>query len=163
MAAKFFFRESPIGQLIYLSSGRKLLNYKEDRAAPQKPESRRSGSQETLVEDSRDGQQAKKRTKSSAEKSGKDVEKNKKNNGNDESKDPFLVGWDGDDDAENPQNWPMSYKVFVTVLMAWLTVSVYIGASIVEGGTRYFAAEYGLGTTPAGLLVTLFVYGYGGS
>lgn len=35
-----------------------------------------------------------------------------------------LVGWNGPDDPENPQNWSKGYKWFVTILCSILTLNV---------------------------------------
>lgn len=40
------------------------------------------------------------------------------------SKDPNLVEWDGPNDLENPQNFSMSKKWRITVLMGMLTFMV---------------------------------------
>ena len=40
------------------------------------------------------------------------------------SPDPDLVGWDGPDDPENPQNWSTRRKWAVTVLSVLMTVNV---------------------------------------
>lgn len=48
-------------------------------------------------------------------------------------KDPNLVGWDGPDDPENPQNWSKTYKCFVTGICAIITFNVYAPVSIVNG------------------------------
>jgi DHA1 family multidrug resistance protein-like MFS transporter len=42
------------------------------------------------------------------------------------AKDANLVVWDGDNDAENPQNWSRSYKWFVTMVCSLMTVNVYV-------------------------------------
>lgn len=40
------------------------------------------------------------------------------------SPDPNLVHWDGPDDPENPQNWPLRKKWGITILCVLLTVNV---------------------------------------
>lgn len=45
-------------------------------------------------------------------------------------RDQNLVGWDGPDDPENPQNWSKTYKCFVTGICAIITFNVYVPVSI---------------------------------
>lgn len=46
-----------------------------------------------------------------------------------QEKDHNLVGWDGPDDPENPQNWSKTYKCFVTGICAIITFNVYVPLS----------------------------------
>lgn len=39
--------------------------------------------------------------------------------------DANLVGWDGPDDPENPQNWSVRYKSMVTVICILMALNVY--------------------------------------
>jgi DHA1 family multidrug resistance protein-like MFS transporter len=41
-------------------------------------------------------------------------------------KDPNLVDWDGPGDQENPQNWSLKYKWFITFLCILMTVNVCV-------------------------------------
>ena len=41
-------------------------------------------------------------------------------------KDPNLVDWDGPGDQENPQNWSLKYKWFITFLCIVMTVNVCV-------------------------------------
>jgi len=47
----------------------------------------------------------------------------------DATTDKNLVGWDGPDDPENPQNWSVRYKWFVTGICILMTVNVYASIS----------------------------------
>ena len=51
---------------------------------------------------------------------------NNNNNDNDVDGDKIVVTWDGDDDPENPQNWPTFQKAFFIFQISFLTTSVYI-------------------------------------
>jgi len=41
-------------------------------------------------------------------------------------KDPNMVDWDGPGDQENPQNWSLKYKWFITFLSILMTVNVCV-------------------------------------
>jgi DHA1 family multidrug resistance protein-like MFS transporter len=43
---------------------------------------------------------------------------------------PEVIGWEGMDDSENPQNWSISKKVLVSLLICLLTFAIYIGSAI---------------------------------
>ncbi|KDQ57708.1 hypothetical protein JAAARDRAFT_130834 [Jaapia argillacea MUCL 33604] len=75
--------------------------------------------------------------------------------------DPNLVDWYGPDDAENPRNWGIFKKAFVTSQLCLLTFSIYIGSSIYTAGIPSIVREFGVSDTAAILGLTLFVVGYG--
>lgn len=78
-----------------------------------------------------------------------------------DNSDPYLVDWNGESDPDNPQNWRMPRKAFVTALLCLLTVSVYMGSAIYTPGVELFASWFGIGVVPATLGLSLFVFGYG--
>ena len=41
-------------------------------------------------------------------------------------RDPNLVEWDGPGDPENPQNWSVRYKWFMTIVIIVMTVNVCV-------------------------------------
>lgn len=73
----------------------------------------------------------------------------------------IVVTWDGEDDPENPQNWPFYQKAFFTFEIAFLTVSIYIGSAIYTPGVEQIMEKFQVGLTVATLPLTLFVFGYG--
>lgn len=75
--------------------------------------------------------------------------------------DKAVVSWYGDNDPENPQNWSMFKKCFVTFEICLLTTSIYIGSSIYSAGTESVVATFGVSQVAATLGLTLFVAGYG--
>jgi DHA1 family multidrug resistance protein-like MFS transporter len=76
-------------------------------------------------------------------------------------KDIHLVSWYGENDPENPQNWSLFKKCFVTGLICLLTTSVYIGSSIYTPGIMNIMEIFGVSKVAATLGLTLFVAGYG--
>ena len=54
----------------------------------------------------------------------------------------------------------MTKKVFVTFLVCFLTVSIYIGSAIYTGGEEGVMARYHVSQTVATLGLTLSVLGY---
>ncbi|KAG7666332.1 MDR1 [[Candida] subhashii] len=74
--------------------------------------------------------------------------------------DNILTTWDGDDDPENPQNWPVYQKALLIFQISFLTTSVYIGSSIYTPGIDQIMEEFHIGPTVATLPLTLFVLGY---
>ncbi|KAK6197540.1 multidrug resistance [Scheffersomyces amazonensis] len=73
----------------------------------------------------------------------------------------IVVTWDGDDDPENPVNWPFYQKAFFTFEIAFLTTAVYMGSAIYTPGVNQIMAEFNVGQTVATLPLSLFVIGYG--
>lgn len=76
-------------------------------------------------------------------------------------KDLEVISWYGDNDPENPQNWSLFKKCFVTFEICLLTTSIYIGSSIYSAGTQSVMATFGVSQVAATLGLTLFVAGYG--
>lgn len=103
---------------------------------------------------------------SSQQQRGSNADQNEKNSESapdslEDDSDPYLVDWNGPDDPDNPQNWSMPRKAFVTGLLCLLTFSVYMGSAIYTPGLELFATYFNIGLVPATLGLTLFVLGYG--
>ncbi|GKT56050.1 multidrug resistance protein [Colletotrichum tofieldiae] len=64
-------------------------------------------------------------------------------------------------DPENPQNWSLGKKVFVTFQICLLTAGVYIGSAIYTAGLTDVMQVFGVSQVSALLGLTLFVAGYG--
>lgn len=75
-------------------------------------------------------------------------------------KDGHLVSWWGKNDSENPMNWSLFKRCFVTFEICLLTTSVYIGSSIYSAGTQSVMATFGVSQVAATLGLCLFVAGY---
>ncbi|KAH8434334.1 MFS transporter [Aspergillus melleus] len=76
-------------------------------------------------------------------------------------KDVNVIDWWDEDDPENPQNWALSKKVFVTFQICLLTFSVYIGSAIYTPGIPTLMEEFQIAQVPATIGLTIFVAGYG--
>lgn len=94
-------------------------------------------------------------------------------------RDAHVVGWYGPNDpdmytrsllrrsaeltsdAQNPQNWTLSKKVFATFQICLLTTSVYIGSAIYSAGEMDVVSIFGVSQVAATLGLCLFVAGYG--
>ncbi|KAK6454750.1 multidrug resistance protein 6 benomyl/methotrexate resistance protein [Scheffersomyces xylosifermentans] len=72
-----------------------------------------------------------------------------------------IVHWDGDDDPENPLNWPIYQKAFFILEIVFLTVSVYMGSAMYTPGIPQIMEEFHIGQVAATLPLSLFVIGYG--
>lgn len=58
-------------------------------------------------------------------------------------------------------NWSPVKKCFVTFCIALITISVYMGSSIVTPGIMGIVEEFGKSQIVATLVLSLFVLGYG--
>ncbi|RCK64630.1 Multidrug resistance protein 1 [Candida viswanathii] len=145
-----FLRDSFVGRMIYHLSGHKYFAHKEEYADYVVPE-------KYLPE-------TKKPTSSSEE-------HDKETNLEDPSRtsnstavdydDKILVTWDGDDDEENPLNWPFYQKAFFIFQISFLTTSVYMGSAVYTPGIEELERDMNIGRVVATLPLTLFVIGYG--
>jgi DHA1 family multidrug resistance protein-like MFS transporter len=72
-----------------------------------------------------------------------------------------LVDWSGPDDPSNPQNWPMSHKVLMTVVICVYTFAVYVGSSIYTSSQSEVMRIFGVSHVEGSLGIALYVLGYG--
>ncbi|KAF2857007.1 multidrug resistance protein-like protein [Plenodomus tracheiphilus IPT5] len=72
-----------------------------------------------------------------------------------------LVDWSGPNDPSNPQNWPMSHKVLMTVLLCAYTFAVYVGSSIYSSSQDEVVQLFGVTHVEGSLGMALYVLGYG--
>lgn len=94
-----------------------------------------------------------------------------------EGADPRIVGWDGPDDPDNPQNWSVSYKWLLTGVCSLLTVNVYVplpvllrkslilsrrtfASSAPSSGSLAIAAEFHNSREISYLITSVFLFGY---
>lgn len=78
-----------------------------------------------------------------------------------QGKDVNVIDWWDENDPENPQNWALWKKIFVTFEICLLTFSVYIGSAIFTPGIPTVMEEFQIAQVPATLGLTIFVAGYG--
>lgn len=75
--------------------------------------------------------------------------------------DAVMVSWEGEDDPENPYNWPIYQKAFFVFEIAFLTTSVYMALAIYTPAINELMEQFEIGQVVATLPLTLFVVGYG--
>ncbi|KAH7054530.1 putative caffeine resistance protein 5 [Macrophomina phaseolina] len=76
-------------------------------------------------------------------------------------RDMLMVTWYGPDDPDNPQNWSLGKKFFVTFEICLLTFSIYIGSAIYSAGLLDVEQDFGVSQVAATLGLSMFVAGYG--
>ncbi|KAF1947335.1 benomyl/methotrexate resistance protein [Clathrospora elynae] len=72
-----------------------------------------------------------------------------------------LVDWRGPNDPRNPQNWPQSHKILMTVVICVYTFAVYVGSSIYSSSQQAVMDKFGVSHVEASLGMALYVLGYG--
>ncbi|WWC88771.1 uncharacterized protein L201_003684 [Kwoniella dendrophila CBS 6074] len=75
--------------------------------------------------------------------------------------DLHLVTWYSAKDNENPRNWTMKKKCYVTFLIMILTVTVYIGSAIYSPAAGDASEYFGISSIVSSLGISMFVAGYG--
>ncbi|KAH9924166.1 MFS general substrate transporter [Fomitopsis serialis] len=90
-----------------------------------------------------------------------EVQQNEADEVKDEKLQATLVDWYGPDDPENPMNWSLAKRCFVTFDICFITFSIYIGSAIYSPGTELISMQFGVSPVAATLGLTLFVLGYG--
>ena len=69
-----------------------------------------------------------------------------------------VVGWEGPNDPQNPQNWKKSKKYIVTIFYASLTFCITFASSILSSATEVIAKEYGVSTEVMAMGTSIFVF-----
>ena len=72
------------------------------------------------------------------------------------SEDPNLVKWDADD-PENPRNWSVTYKCWITFQLGMLALAASLGSSITSPAGDAIAAYLGVSSEVSVLSVSLYV------
>lgn len=72
-------------------------------------------------------------------------------------KDEILVGWDGENDPENPQNWTTTFKSWVTLQLGLLAFAGSLSSSIIAPANRTIAGYVGVSENVVVLNVSLFM------
>lgn len=71
-----------------------------------------------------------------------------------------IVDFDGDADRLNPQNWPMSKKVYTTALWALTTCWITFASAIYSAGTREISQEFDVSYEVATAGTSLLIFGF---
>lgn len=72
-----------------------------------------------------------------------------------------YVDWEGNDDPENPQNWPTWQKVALCFEIGLLTTVVYMGSAVYTPGIDQLMSDLNANHTGAIAGMSVFVFGYG--
>lgn len=147
-----FVRESFFGRLLYHATQHKLFGYAEEKPGYVIPEKYLPGNSVEST-DSLDKLKEEPRASLSSNES---LEKSLK-----KEDDLIIVGWDGDDDPENPYNWPFFYKILFIFEIGILTAFVYMASAIYTPGVDEIMEKMNINQTLATLPLTMFVFGYG--
>ncbi|KAJ6143843.1 hypothetical protein N7471_003296 [Penicillium samsonianum] len=71
-----------------------------------------------------------------------------------------MVGFDGDMDGLNPQNWPMGKKVYTTALWALTTCWITFASAIYSAGTAQISQEFHVSYDVANAGTSLLIFGF---
>jgi hypothetical protein len=74
-----------------------------------------------------------------------------------DEKDEIVVGWDDDNDRENPQNWSTSFKIWVTVQLSLLAFAASLASSIISPASKTIAEYVGVSQNVVVLNVSLYM------
>ncbi|WWC85578.1 uncharacterized protein L201_000442 [Kwoniella dendrophila CBS 6074] len=80
--------------------------------------------------------------------------------GNKSEKDDNIVSWNGDDDPDNPQNWPKNKKIAMTLLYGATTMCATFASSIFSAASPFIAKQYGISQVVSILGLSLFLLGF---
>ncbi|KAF4771830.1 hypothetical protein N7455_008052 [Penicillium solitum] len=72
----------------------------------------------------------------------------------------WIVEWDGPNDLENPHNWSLKYKLFVSFVLIMLPLVVNIGSSVMSGTAPSLEKEFHVSSELAVLTTTMFLIGF---
>ncbi|EXJ61179.1 uncharacterized protein A1O5_11971 [Cladophialophora psammophila CBS 110553] len=139
-----FLRDTPLGQLIRLVSGGRLLKYTEDGNGLEMLRNRRL--------------QHADRTTQAPVNAEADPEVLAKKGTN--ADDLVLVDWYSPTDPENPRNFSTAKKLWTSFIIFIYTFVVYCTSSITTPSYAYIAPQHGLNETSVSLILALYVLGY---
>ncbi|KAF9878653.1 major facilitator superfamily transporter [Colletotrichum karsti] len=78
-----------------------------------------------------------------------------------EDQDPNIVDWDGPDDPENPQNWPMQRKWLNIGAISLLTLVTPLGSSMFAPGIPKIMVEFNeTSSMTATFVVSVYILGF---
>ena len=79
-----------------------------------------------------------------------EVDRNKEN-------ETILVGWDGNNDQENPLNWSNGYKWWITFQLSMLAMAASLGSSIIAPAEEAIAEYVGVSKEVTVLVISLYM------
>ncbi|KAG8985914.1 hypothetical protein FRB90_004367, partial [Tulasnella sp. 427] len=74
--------------------------------------------------------------------------------------DAFLVKWDGPEDPENPKNWSVAYRWYITAVSGLLVLNATFASSAPAGVLQPLIERFHLSHILAVLTISLFIAGY---
>ncbi|OCH91764.1 MFS polyamine transporter [Obba rivulosa] len=74
--------------------------------------------------------------------------------------DPYKVTWDGPNDLENPQNWSVRRRWWITALCLLMTVNVSFASSAPSTAGARIALEFHKSSVEGNLVTACFLFGY---
>jgi multidrug resistance protein len=74
--------------------------------------------------------------------------------------DPYIVGWDSEDDRENPYNWSNTRKWLITTQLALTTFTISFSSSSYSGGLNNIIHDLHVSDQVAVLGISLYVLGF---
>ncbi|GAO51298.1 hypothetical protein G7K_5403-t1 [Saitoella complicata NRRL Y-17804] len=77
-----------------------------------------------------------------------------------ESKDVFLVEFEGPNDLDNPKNWPLSKKLRTVFLVSMLTVNLTFASSVSSAAIEYVKDDFKVGHATSNLQTAVFLFGF---
>ncbi|KAL2069170.1 hypothetical protein VTL71DRAFT_15508 [Oculimacula yallundae] len=77
-----------------------------------------------------------------------------------EHDDPNIVTWDGDHDIENPLNWSVGYKSWITFQLSMLALAASLGSSIIAPAEDVIAEYVGVSKEVTVLVISLYILGF---
>ncbi|KAJ9638196.1 hypothetical protein H2199_006883 [Coniosporium tulheliwenetii] len=78
-----------------------------------------------------------------------------------EAADPNIIGWNGDDDPENPLNWPSSKRWGTVAIVSAFTFLTPLGSAMFAPGVPQIMEEFGSSSELlAGFVVSVYVLGF---
>lgn len=75
--------------------------------------------------------------------------------------DVFIVSWEGDSDSQNPHNWSMLLRIFITFTVAGIGFVVGVASSIDSSAVSEAAASFHVGEVAEICATGLYLIGFG--
>lgn len=72
-----------------------------------------------------------------------------------------AVTWYSDNDPENPHNWSLGKKTYVSAILFVYPFAAYIGSSLYTASIPGIREKFGISDPVAGLGLSLYIWGYG--